>query len=880
MKTKHTLRETASFPLSNKNSLRHFIKLALVGSVLTSGMAVADLRDYGPGTPVLNWPTFYRDQQNLPLGLCRSTAVDAINATMCFPTPTIASAFPGNIGDEIFYMNLNAFVGAIDQNIILRFVTAVEAAYGAGAPVQGDEMVFQRSRFVMSVNENAPDACVGDYTIVYPWGEKTFPDVQKGPRALFETFDVLGAPRDFQAALTGPIGPFLHWDGGLNGVDVGRDEVPLLRTPANGLMFGTDEFVGDPNVEHTYTGSPIIEYAKGATGQFITDLSGAKVPKYRLDGDLNTALSSTVTPQHQNYVKVIAPTNCDIGGTTEGINIFKQPMGSLLGQVWTAPIATKTAINDALYVRTATNVNIDVWAHSESGQELYVTGTGFDGGVRMTPEQTDPTSYQGHIVLGANAFVPSSVDLVNRSSNPVVKIAHDLADYIHISKAEYNPSTGILCVLAHTSDNLAPLTLTAKSGPYTPASLDANDKVGCPIPASSGDLSAVVTVPLTSNPTVEVSVKSNHGGSSTKLVTVLPIAGDNTLPTPLHAVDDIASTVAGGVFSDRNVTGNDTGAAAPTEIIVVDQPSITDATGETQIVGTATSTATGLAAGSVRFTPNSGFSGGLVSYTYLLRNGINVSNLASVTLDVGVSATPPTGNPDNFAVRNNATPFTVNVLANDVAATSTTITGIRIGTAPNASKGSVVINPDKSITYTSVSGATGNDSFTYIATSTLTNTALTADSAPIRVDVTLKGAAESIIAISRNKMTNTAGGGQRFDIRFTTTWPAVVTPPLTPMGICYLTAVANTSNTMVALPQARLIGKVLVDATGVVQLQTVGSKMYNAADYNPLTDVPLLPALRKYTIRCGTSNLANPLTATSALLTTYPSTATSTGTAP
>lgn len=39
-----------------KNRLRRFIRLALAGSVLTSGMAAAALLNHGPGDPALTWP--------------------------------------------------------------------------------------------------------------------------------------------------------------------------------------------------------------------------------------------------------------------------------------------------------------------------------------------------------------------------------------------------------------------------------------------------------------------------------------------------------------------------------------------------------------------------------------------------------------------------------------------------------------------------------------------------------------------------------------------------------------------------------------------------------------------------------------------------------
>ena len=323
------------------------------------------------------------------LGLCKSQQPSpdpgAAGAPMCFPITPNPVGFAGNVGDEIFYMNLNANVtnGGVD----LRYVTGLEAAYGngAGTPVKGEEIVFARVRFVMHVTGAA---CAGNYRIIHPWGDQTFNDVPEGKRALFETIDIpLGALLDFEGALKGPVGPFPHWDGD-------GDEVPLARTALNGLKVNGDEFIGDPSVLHTYTGSPFIE-----------KLDDGITPRY--------FLADGITPQHQNYLKVIAPVGCDIGGTPapagEGINVQKEPLGNLMGQVWTAPIPTPTKITQAEFTRTDTATIVDVWAKTAKNQTLLLTGNGFSG-VQMTAETNalgiQNGNYQAHLVLPPSADLP------------------------------------------------------------------------------------------------------------------------------------------------------------------------------------------------------------------------------------------------------------------------------------------------------------------------------------------------------------------------------------------------------------------------------------------------------------------------------------------
>lgn len=821
-----------SFPLSNKNRLRHFIQLALAGSVLASGMAAAALQDFGgvsdnSGTGLtpaatLNWPAWYRDSGGLPVGLCKSSASSpaAVGTPMCFAITPNTAGFAGNVGDEIFYMNLNAFID--NGGIKLRYISALEAAYASGSPVKGQEIVFARTRFVMSVTGAE---CAGSYRIIHPWGESTFDDVPVGPRALFETADIGIA--GFDGSLQGAIGPFPHWDGD-------GDEIPLARTAANGLKVGAEEFIGDPSVDHTYTGSPFIEtMADGITPRYtFVDANGVQ------------------QPQHQNYIKVYAPAGCDIGGTPaptgEGINVQRQVLGNLMGQVWTAAIPTPTRITQADFTRTANATTVDVWAKTAKTpvQSLQLTGSNFPGVVMtaVTDNGARTGMYQAHIVLSGDAVLPSTIDVVNSTSTPVLKTSAALTDIVHISKAVYNPATRDLCVSASSSDNQT-LTLTADSNPLS-AQLDTTVKPDCP--AVGNDLTAMATFPLNRAPDI-VRVVSQLSGSSEKHVTVLANTPDNSATLVANA--DAFLAVSGSGAQSLNVGAND---GSTGEIVIVDQPGIPDVDPDGQpiikIVGTVTGSLTG---GTVTFTANPGATG-VATFSYFIKNGNNVSNLVNATADIVFVAGPPTGNPDNFGVlrTNTATGFTANVLANDVAAFGTTInTGSVAITTPGA-KGVATANTNGTVTYKPNAGATaGNDSFFYTV-SNLEGIAST----PVKVSVVVENATESV-SITRNRMTNTGGGGQRYDIRFTTSWFGA---PLTSTGSCYLVRVNG-----VTIPTPRFIGSLAVDATGAVQLQAVGTKMYNAATY-AATDIPLVPARTSYTVRCGTSNLVNPLPAATA----------------
>ncbi len=523
-----------------------------------------------------------------------------------------------------------------------------------------------------------------------------------------------------------------------------------------------------------------------------------------------------------------------------------------MGQVWTGAIATPTQITQAEFTRSAAATTVDVWAKSTKNQVLYVTGIDMTG-AKMTPileNGLQTGRYQAHLVLPGDAALPPLIHVVNSTSNPVLATTAALSDIVHISRADYNPSTGDLCVSAQSSDN-AMLTLAAESNPLT-TQLDAIPKVGCPA-AVANDLTAFVPFPLNRAPD-KVRVISGLLGAAEKQVTVLANTPDNT--ATLVANSDTFLNIPGtgpqvldvGANDGPNGTGGQIG-----EIVIVDQPSISsvDANGQTitQVVGTMTGSLTG---GTATFTGNSG-AAGLATFTYLVRNANNVSNLANATVDIQFVAGPPSGNPDNFAVlrTNNTTGVTANVLQNDVAAAGTAINTGSVVISTQGTKGVATANGNGTVTYRPNVGATaGNDVFFY----TVANTVGTLSS-PVRVDVVVENSTESV-SITRNKMTNTGGGGLRWDLRFTTTWFGT---PLTSTGTCYLVRVNNAD---IATP--RRIGTVSVDATGAVQMQVVGTKLYNAANYDPAVDVPLLPAKTNYTVRCGTSNLVIPLPTASA----------------
>jgi len=142
------------------------------------------------------------------------------------PDPTRGISFPDNFPDESFWWSGEAqfTAGAISARLVL----GAEAAFDTPTVQDGHQVAFGRIR--ARLDGAVPGAT---YQIVEPYGviRATADD---GGR-LFYTDDngCMSGPCGFERLLTQPVGPFLRWDTG---------------APAG--------YVGDPNVEHTVTGSP------------------------------------------------------------------------------------------------------------------------------------------------------------------------------------------------------------------------------------------------------------------------------------------------------------------------------------------------------------------------------------------------------------------------------------------------------------------------------------------------------------------------------------------------------------------------------------------------------------------------------------------------
>ena len=735
-----------------KNYLRHAIQIALAGSLLASGMASAVLLDHGPSDPVITFPSWYRDTEGLALGLCRSTT------DFCFPLAANPAGFAGNIGDEAFYSLVEFKNIATGSDFQYRYLGALEASYLPGpTPKHGDETVFARIRITFNFNNANKN---GTYTVTHPFGVHTFENVQattkqnlQGSQAAnYFTVDVpLGT--GFDGALEGPLGPFIKWD----------TDLPLVS--------GAEEFVGDPTVPHTFTGSP-----------FGT-----------------------------NFIRIQGPVGSNLDGL--GNDFIEESLGSVLGQKWTAPIAEALKVDGSYKVRKAGVNGIDVWATSTPNQRLIVTGEGMPS-LQLFPTGTVAGKYHGHIEYPSTQAVPPQITVTNLSSNPVNSVSTGLEDGVEISQATYDTVTRQILIVAHSSDEVTNpdlvvegLTGAQPTVPVTaPATIYGMTSLQCPVSLTdSANVCFSGSLPATIEPPQNISVISTGSGIHADHFLSINGAPQNpanppvavNIPAPGFTVSTGGTTVLTDVL--------------PADALIIRQP----VNGIIAFLNSAWV-----------FTANATAIVGTDSFTFVRQAAINepvFSNVAIGNLTLAFNATAPTAVADQFAAtyvgttvaQMTAKTRTVTILGNDKPASSNQVdqinpatTSLTIVTEPT--KGNLTKLASGQITYvtkTATAASGGADFFEYKVNNS-SDPALTSNT--VKVDITNFSAAEVVRVVSAKYTI----ASRKWVVVGTSSWfgPNLANTTAT----CWVgTGAAPTAST--------LIGSVPVDSAGNYQLAVLGA---------------------------------------------------------
>ncbi|RON97394.1 MULTISPECIES: hypothetical protein [Pseudomonas] len=390
----------------------------LVVSALAQGIAQAALFavDPGPYTPANGgFASWYQDSHGRTLDLCLSKALSSrvpsapgAPSYMCslLPTPGVFDdaqpiVFPTNFPDEAFWFTGETALVDAARGIDLGYVSAIEAAFAAEEPVEGDQVSFARIRIRVDV----PTA--GTYVITHPYGVDVFNIDTPGRRAINMTRDIgIGTPKTYDGALKGDIGPFLR---SVNG--------PYTET--NPLTGAAEQFVGDPNLNEAVTGSPFNTNYVRIEGPNGLDL---RTNVFAVSGKLSTVVRPTPLITQRSTYSRTAGTSAPVA--QQDVFVLAPPAPGTVAVTSSTPVLNMTEANS--------------------------TGSWY---AQSSVNPTLPTTLQ----------VTADNHLAIASSTPTT-LPMTLTDLVVIQSAQYSLSSGQLTVVASTSDETSPPVLTATSG--------------------------------------------------------------------------------------------------------------------------------------------------------------------------------------------------------------------------------------------------------------------------------------------------------------------------------------------------------------------------------------------------------------------------------
>jgi len=212
------------------------IGVAATSALFTSLAGAQGLAAVGPTHAEHGFPEWYQDNNGLQLDLCLT---DPVLCLLDGPVSLLSpgAPFPDNYGGtfpaEAFWNACEASMPTNNGGNAL-LVIALEAAFGNEVPEAGQQVAFARVRI------RVDNLIAGQtYSVTTPVGPFSFVAQNAGVRGINFTDDVGLLPGSFTGALGGALGPFLQWDSGL----------PILDAQGR-------EYLGNPAIEHTITGSP------------------------------------------------------------------------------------------------------------------------------------------------------------------------------------------------------------------------------------------------------------------------------------------------------------------------------------------------------------------------------------------------------------------------------------------------------------------------------------------------------------------------------------------------------------------------------------------------------------------------------------------------
>lgn len=411
---------------------------AIVGGTPGPGLA-----QVGPVNATDGYPVWYKDKNGLRLERCVDLADPRCPARGAVPDETAPLSFPDNYPDESFYAMAAANLNTADAGKALVDI-ALEGAFAAGPPIDGDQIVFARLRIKIT---NARDGV--DYRVTTPVGTKTVRTNKPG--LVFDTEDIgIGGQGDFTGALAGRIGPFLTWS------TFGDRSDPALSS---------DAYIGDGVTPHAVKGSPY----------------GTNV--FRIEGPGINPSAADACPT--------------VGGPVS--DCVETALFTVQGKVATTAGVTAER---ATYARSSGSAAVvDVFASSEPGDVQAIEVADATPGASAAFDPTDLPGAAGHYFarVAVGSLLPRQLQVSNVGDVPPSRRTVRVADRVS-GEAVYDTGHRSLTVTAGSSDTADPPALTVTGwGAMTAGSLVVEDLPAPPpsvtvTSAAGGSLVLPVTV--------------------------------------------------------------------------------------------------------------------------------------------------------------------------------------------------------------------------------------------------------------------------------------------------------------------------------------------------------------------------------------------------
>ncbi|MCP5195658.1 MAG: tandem-95 repeat protein [Gammaproteobacteria bacterium] len=429
-----------------------------------------------------------------------------------------------------------------------------------------------------------------------------------------------------------------------------------------------------------------------AVNDAATTAAGTPTTISVLSNDTGTGLtvSAVGTPAHGSAVLSGSAVTYTPAAGFAGTDTFTYTITDRFSQTDTATVTVTVnspglnAVNDAATTTAGTPTTISVLSNDTgTGLTLSAVSTPAHGSAVLSGSTVSYTPAAGF--AGTDTFTYTITDSFSQTDTATVTVTVSPPGLNAVNDAATTAAGTPTTINVLSNDTGVGLTLSAVSTPaHGSAVLSGSTVTYTPVSGFAG------------TDTFTYTITDSFSQTDTATVTV------TVNPPSLNAVNDAATTAAGTPIT-VSVLSNDTGTGLTVSAVS------TPANGSAVISGSA-----------VSYTPAVGFAG-TDTFTYTITDSFSQTDTATVTITVS----PPALNAVNDAAATQAsTPVTVSVLANDTGM------GLTVSAVSTPANGSAVLS-GSAITYTSVSGFAGTDSFTYTITDSFSQT----DTATVTVTV-------------------------------------------------------------------------------------------------------------------------------------------------